>query len=65
MSTEDVAMGSEEKVESPDQQEHLVCIRCHRGLKNPESRKLGYGPVCARHLKENRSMQEFDKSADR
>jgi hypothetical protein len=27
-------------------QEHLVCIRCGRKLKTPESRELGFGKVC-------------------
>ncbi len=26
--------------------EHLVCIRCGRKLKTPESRELGFGKVC-------------------
>lgn len=27
-------------------EEHLVCIRCGRKLKSPESRELGFGKVC-------------------
>ena len=27
-------------------EEKCKCKRCHRALKNPESQKVGYGPVC-------------------
>ena len=26
--------------------EYEFCLRCHRKLKNPEARKLGYGKIC-------------------
>ena len=31
--------------------EYNVCLRCGRKLKNPEHRKLGYGPSCYKKMK--------------
>ena len=36
------------------------CRRCHRALKNPDSRTKGYGPICiAREAKERLEAQEL------
>jgi hypothetical protein len=37
------------------------CIVCGRALKNPESRKIGFGPKCAKKLKLNQAA--FDQIA--
>lgn len=34
------------------------CGRCHRALKNPESRKAGYGPVCLAAVRAEAAAQE-------
>ena len=45
-------MGSKEaeNQEQPTSEAILTryCMRCHRKLRNPNSMKIGYGPVCAK-----------------
>jgi hypothetical protein len=40
------------------------CRRCHRALKNPESRTKGYGPICiAREAEERLEAQKMAEAA--
>ena len=34
--------------------EFEFCLRCHRKLKNEEARKIGYGKVCLKKVKEQK-----------
>jgi hypothetical protein len=36
--------------------DHPNCLRCRRSLKNPESRLIGYGKVCASKVR----LQNFN-----
>lgn len=29
-----------------ENKEYEFCLRCHRKLKSPDARKIGYGKVC-------------------
>lgn len=41
---------------------HATCGRCGRTLSNPESQRIGYGPVCAARIapREERQMDLFE-----
>jgi len=42
----------------------IRCRRCHRALKNPDSRAKGYGPICiAKEAKERMDAQELAEAA--
>lgn len=32
------------------EKEYKYCLRCGRVLKNPVTRKLGYGPICHKKM---------------
>lgn len=42
------------------QKDHEFCLRCGRKLRNPDARQVGYGAVCLRKMKVERSRQLFD-----
>jgi len=42
----------------------IRCRRCHRALKNPDSRAKGYGPICiAKEARERPEAQELGEAA--
>lgn len=43
---EDMFERRQENVGQATEQNHERCEACHRRLKDPESRKIGMGPVC-------------------
>lgn len=52
-----------------EQHEHIRCLRCGRRLKNPEQRKLGYGPSCYEkvqqtQLKKKSLIREFENDTE-
>jgi len=50
--------------EECDLKADVRCRRCHRSLKNPDSRAKGYGPICiAREAKESVKAQESAEAA--
>jgi len=50
--------------EESDLETSIRCRRCHRALKNPDSRAKGYGPICiAREAKERLEAQELAEAA--
>ena len=40
--------------------EHDFCLRCGRKLKNPRARQIGYGIICEKKMKYEKSHQLFD-----
>jgi hypothetical protein len=43
---------------------HVLCRRCHRPLRNPESVQLGIGPVClAKELGRERKVRQHNDPA--
>ena len=44
------AIVQEQSVGDGEQQIWRECRKCNRGLKNPKSQKLGYGPVCLKRM---------------
>lgn len=40
--------------------EVVLCKRCHRKLKDPEQRKLGFGKVCYKKQFRNRKIHLFE-----
>lgn len=46
--------------------EYHACQKCHRALKNPKSREVGFGPVCLKkhntELREKETEQEAQKA---
>ncbi len=42
-----------------ENKEYEYCLRCGRKLKKPETRKIGYGTVCARKMKVEESQRLF------
>lgn len=40
--------------------EHNFCLRCGRRLKNPQARQIGYGVICEKKIKQEKSRQLFD-----
>lgn len=42
-----------------ENKEHEYCLRCGRKLKKPETRKIGYGIICARKMKVEESQRLF------
>ena len=57
MRAEDQQPGQAERVEESEQL-HSRCKRCHRGLKNTESRLRGYGPVFCAIVQRERAMEK-------
>ena len=50
--------------EECDLKADIRCRRCHRALKNPDSRAKGYGPICnAKEAKERLEAQELAEAA--
>jgi len=50
--------------EKSDLETNIRCHRCHRVLKNPDSRAKGYGPICiAKEAKERPEAQELVEAA--
>jgi len=50
--------------EESDLGTNIRCRRCHRALKNPDSRTKGYGPICiAREAKDRLEAQELAEAA--
>ena len=50
--------------EECDLKADIRCSRCHRALKNPNSRAKGYGPICiAKEAKESMEAQELAEAA--
>jgi hypothetical protein len=50
--------------EECDLKADIRCRRCHRALKNPDSRAKGYGPICIlREAKERMEAQELAGAA--
>jgi len=50
--------------EESDLKTDIRCRRCHRALKNLDSRAKGYGPICiAREAKERPEAQELVEAA--
>ena len=50
--------------EECDLKADIRCRRCHRALKNPDSRAKGYGPICiVREAKERMEAQELAEAA--
>ena len=46
--------------EECDLKADIRCRRCHRALKNPDSRAKGYGPICiVKETKERMEAQEL------
>lgn len=41
------------------QKDHEFCMRCGRKLKNPQAREIGYGAVCLRKMRTEKSRQLF------
>ena len=39
--------------------DHNYCLRCGRKLKNPEYRKIGYGPICYEKIREKNKHRLF------
>ena len=42
------------------QKDHEFCLRCGRKLRNPQAREIGYGAVCLRKMRTEKSHQLFD-----
>ena len=42
-----------------EKKDHEYCLRCGRKLKNPVAREKGYGIVCERKLRIEKSRQLF------
>ena len=50
--------------EECDLKADIRCRRCHRALKNPDSRAKGYGPICiVRVAKERIEAQDLAEAA--
>ena len=43
-----------------EKKEYQFCLRCHRKLKNPEYRKIGYGKICLEKSKNSEKSRLFD-----
>ena len=42
-----------------DVKSHKYCLRCGRLLKNPDSRLIGYGPVCLEKQKRSKLVHKL------
>lgn len=42
-----------------DNKEHEFCLRCGRKLKNPVAREKGYGTVCEKKMRVEKSRRLF------
>lgn len=42
-----------------ENKEHEFCLRCGRKLKNLKAREKGYGAVCERKMRHEKSRQLF------
>ena len=40
-----------------NEQKFLKCKRCGRTLSTPESRAIGYGPVCLKKVQDDENIQ--------
>jgi hypothetical protein len=50
--------------EECDLKTDIRCRRCHRALKNPDSRAKGYGPICiVKEAKERMQAKELAEAA--
>ena len=46
------------------EKDHEYCLRCGRKLKNLRARQIGFGSVCERKMKHEKSRQLFTADSD-